>query len=326
MTAREIRVPVPGGDIAVRDHGGHGRDVLLFHSIGYNQSVWDKFAADLAADAHVVSFDLRGHGQSSADVEDPLQVIDDVGIVVEALELHCPVLVGHQFGGTVAAMAAARFPQLAEALCLIDSPVLESGRAYAELLAIMSSDSTIAMLTQRFGLGLAGADAASLSRFVDEYAEIVAADWLGTRPSPQRAVDGLRQGVLVAPDGSWLRRPTPETIYKLTTLPAEFPVLPGRELLARTEAAVWVIQPRDGDYGRGVDRIVAMAVDRPGWGVRMVEGDSHIVHKQPEVFRSVFQEFLDELAERRRRESVLVPEDGAPGFRSCNAVGLTGSP
>ncbi len=58
-----------GVDIAVYEWGpGSGSPILLAHPTGFCGQIWEPTAEILAANGHrVVSFDFRGHGDSSAD-------------------------------------------------------------------------------------------------------------------------------------------------------------------------------------------------------------------------------------------------------------------
>ena len=98
MSEQERRVVVPGGELAVFDHGGSGPDVLLVHSVCHSSPVWDDVIAALGGQARLVTVDLRGHGHSTAPAGDVDEIPADLVRVVEALELRRPVLVGHDVG------------------------------------------------------------------------------------------------------------------------------------------------------------------------------------------------------------------------------------
>jgi pimeloyl-ACP methyl ester carboxylesterase len=99
-------------DITTPDEGwlhveecGTGAPILLLHGHGASLGTFAPLAGRLAAGGHrVVAVDLRGFGRSSpvpADFEfDGL--VDDVALVLEALDLDDVILVGHSMGGAVA--------------------------------------------------------------------------------------------------------------------------------------------------------------------------------------------------------------------------------
>jgi NAD(P)-dependent dehydrogenase (short-subunit alcohol dehydrogenase family)/pimeloyl-ACP methyl ester carboxylesterase len=104
-TAREPRF-VASGDVqlAVREWGERGRPtILLVHGYPDSSHVWDATAALLAEDFHVVAYDVRGAGQSTAPrpVEDyDLEhLVADTAAVAAAVSPDKPVhLVGHDWG------------------------------------------------------------------------------------------------------------------------------------------------------------------------------------------------------------------------------------
>jgi NAD(P)-dependent dehydrogenase (short-subunit alcohol dehydrogenase family)/pimeloyl-ACP methyl ester carboxylesterase len=97
---------VASGDVqlAVREWGERGRPtILLVHGYPDSSHVWDATAARLADDFHVVAYDVRGAGQSTAPhpVEDyDLEhLVADTAAVAAAVSPDKPVhLVGHDWG------------------------------------------------------------------------------------------------------------------------------------------------------------------------------------------------------------------------------------
>lgn len=118
MTPHDFTVPVPGGTISGRDFGGPGPDVILLHSVGYSIDAWAEFAPRLAEFARVAMFDMRGHGQSDCELEDPMDMVRDIPMVAQALGMEKPLVVAHMFGGGVAAILAATDRDFMGGLCL----------------------------------------------------------------------------------------------------------------------------------------------------------------------------------------------------------------
>jgi pimeloyl-ACP methyl ester carboxylesterase len=81
--------------------------MVLLHALGEQAASWDAVVARFATRFRVVALDLRGHGESSwpGVYSFPL-MRDDVLRVLDALDLHDLVLVGHSMGGTVAYLVA----------------------------------------------------------------------------------------------------------------------------------------------------------------------------------------------------------------------------
>ncbi|MFI9767677.1 SDR family oxidoreductase [Streptomyces sp. NPDC052415] len=103
--ARERWVRTGGVELCVAELGDPGRPtVLLLHGYPDSKEVWSEVAARLADDFHVVLYDVRGHGRSTAP--QPLRggftlekLTDDFLAVVDAVSPDRPVhLVGHDWG------------------------------------------------------------------------------------------------------------------------------------------------------------------------------------------------------------------------------------
>ncbi|MEU0699141.1 SDR family oxidoreductase [Streptomyces niveus] len=103
--ARERRVRTGGIDLCVAELGDPARPtVLLVHGYPDSKEVWSHVAARLAGRFHVVLYDVRGHGGSTAPK--PLRggftlekLTDDFLAVAEAVSPRRPVhLVGHDWG------------------------------------------------------------------------------------------------------------------------------------------------------------------------------------------------------------------------------------
>ncbi|MFF2189096.1 SDR family oxidoreductase [Streptomyces sp. NPDC058155] len=103
--ARERRVRTGGIDLCVAELGDPARPtVLLVHGYPDSKEVWSQVAARLAGRFHVVLYDVRGHGGSTAPK--PLRggftlekLTDDFLAVADAVSPRRPVhLVGHDWG------------------------------------------------------------------------------------------------------------------------------------------------------------------------------------------------------------------------------------
>ncbi|GAB7102932.1 SDR family oxidoreductase [Streptomyces phaeofaciens JCM 4814] len=103
--ARERRVRTGGIELCVAELGDPGRPtVVLVHGYPDSKEVWSEVAARLAGRFHVVLYDVRGHGGSTAPK--PLRggftlekLTDDFLAVVDAVSPDRPVhLVGHDWG------------------------------------------------------------------------------------------------------------------------------------------------------------------------------------------------------------------------------------
>jgi len=131
--------------------------VLLLHGFSLDHSTWLPVAESLAAEGfRTVIPDLRGHGQSDLGSATPdlTRLVDDVALIIDALELSPVHLVGHSLGAVIALHARTNLPQ-AELLSVtsvagtersIQNPVMKLGAKF------FSSTVGIKILrTQRFG-------------------------------------------------------------------------------------------------------------------------------------------------------------------------------
>jgi len=100
---------------------------VLAHGLASNSRIWDDVAARLADRFHVVALDQRGHGLSDrpSDGFDFSKVAGDLYGLIQALDLGRSTIVGHSWGGNVALVFAATYPDLSRALVLVDGGVIE---------------------------------------------------------------------------------------------------------------------------------------------------------------------------------------------------------
>ncbi|MET9423166.1 SDR family oxidoreductase [Streptomyces sp. NPDC006540] len=108
-TARERRISTGGIELCVAELGDPTRPtVVLVHGYPDSKEVWSEVATRLAERFHVVLYDVRGHGRSTAPV--PLRggftlekLTDDFLAVADAVSPDRPVhLVGHDWGSVQA--------------------------------------------------------------------------------------------------------------------------------------------------------------------------------------------------------------------------------
>lgn len=95
----------PSGKLAVDDGGSGGLPVIFLHSFGGSVAQWSPQLHHLRKSRRAVAFDLRGHGKSDAPADNDYSIeafSNDVGVVVDALDIKRFVLVGHSLGGNAA--------------------------------------------------------------------------------------------------------------------------------------------------------------------------------------------------------------------------------
>jgi pimeloyl-ACP methyl ester carboxylesterase len=111
------RVEVNGASLYVEEHG-QGVPVVLIHGATTSHSMWDAVVPLLAPHVRVITFDFRGHGDSTHPSGAlSLRVIaDDVAALIEALELEHPFVGGWSAGGAVTVDVGMRHPSIARGL------------------------------------------------------------------------------------------------------------------------------------------------------------------------------------------------------------------
>ena len=106
--------------------GGDKPPIVLLHGLMMGGACWTPLARELEKDYDVVMPDARGHGNSSAPCQgycyDTLAA--DLLILIEALRLDSPILLGHSMGGMTAAVAASQNSKRLQGLILADPTFL----------------------------------------------------------------------------------------------------------------------------------------------------------------------------------------------------------
>lgn len=97
--------------------------VILLHGLSQTRFFWGPVVKRLPESWPLAILDQRGHGDSDVPIEAPVQFRQlgrDVGAVIEHLGWHDVVVVGHSWGGAVAATTGAMFRERTSAVVAID--------------------------------------------------------------------------------------------------------------------------------------------------------------------------------------------------------------
>ncbi len=162
---------------------GSGEPEFVFvHGGAQNAHTWDTVA--LALGRPLIAIDLPGHGHSEWRADgaySPMNLADDVAVVVAAHAPHARVVVGMSLGGLTSMELAARHPALVRSLVMVD-------------------------ITP----GVNAAKTKAITDFVDGPQDFASFDDLLSRTiehNPTRSESSLRRGILhnahQQSDGSW---------------------------------------------------------------------------------------------------------------------------
>jgi pimeloyl-ACP methyl ester carboxylesterase len=117
-------VTTPNGAIYVDDGGRGGLPVVFIHGNGADSTQWEKQLEHLRTTRRAVAIDLPGMGNSSPAANgdySPKANAAAVDAAVSSIGLKRFVVVGHSYGGAVAATYAAAHPEKVAAVIYADS-------------------------------------------------------------------------------------------------------------------------------------------------------------------------------------------------------------
>jgi pimeloyl-ACP methyl ester carboxylesterase len=108
---KQVWVKTPDGlTISAQDWGNPtGPEIVFIHGFSQSHLSWIKqVTSDLAKDFHMVTYDLRGHGNSDKPLEperykDSTAWADELQAVMDATGIKRPVLAGWSYGGRIMA-------------------------------------------------------------------------------------------------------------------------------------------------------------------------------------------------------------------------------
>ncbi len=118
MKAEHNALAFSWGRMAWQDHGADdasGPVLVCLHGTGCDAADWEPMLAALPPGVRAVCPEFCGHGHSDTPDSDftLTDLASDVCQFLDALDLPCPVLVGHSLGGMVAMDVAARSARVA---------------------------------------------------------------------------------------------------------------------------------------------------------------------------------------------------------------------
>lgn len=109
-----------------RDEGQGDPPLLLLHGWCDSSATWDSTLAAFRGEHRCIAPDMRGHGQSGRPIDHSYSLdalSGDAVAICEAAGVSRPVVIGHSFGGVLAAEIARRFPAFPRGVIVVDQPL-----------------------------------------------------------------------------------------------------------------------------------------------------------------------------------------------------------
>jgi lipase len=180
--------------------------VVCIHGVTQHGGVFAPLGEHLAGHGYaVVAVDLRGHGESGSEPPwDTNTHVQDMVETLDALEIDRVSLIGHSFGGRVAAALATSLPERIERMALLDPGLcLSPARALrsAEIDRLDWSFATVdgAVAAMRSADSIVAAPQGVIEEFVKNDVRKGADDRFRLRFCPSAAVVAWSESVLPAP-------------------------------------------------------------------------------------------------------------------------------
>ena len=136
----KINITINNLTVSYSDHGPDDAPVIIFiHGFPLNKSTWNIQVEALKENYRVIAYDIRGHGNSDAGIDEffiELFVIDLLRLM-EKLKIEKSILCGLSLGGYIALHAVLKHPDRFDGLilndtqCIADTPEIKENRCLA---------------------------------------------------------------------------------------------------------------------------------------------------------------------------------------------------
>ena len=135
-----IRISINRLTVSYNDHGPENAPVIIFiHGFPFNKSMWDDQVDFLKDNYRVVAYDIRGHGNSDAGIDDFFieLFVNDLLRFMAKLGIEKSILCGLSLGGYIALNAVLKHPDRFDGLilndtqCIEDTPEIKENRCTA---------------------------------------------------------------------------------------------------------------------------------------------------------------------------------------------------
>lgn len=252
---------------AFESTGGNGRALVLVHGLGLNRHAWQWQLPALRTRYNVITYDLHGHGNSSAPPETPSlslfaaqlqELLDHLGIAKAAVA-------GFSLGGMIARRFAMDNPDRLWALAVLHSAHTRDPAAQAAVEA---------RVNQAREQGPSATVEAALSRWFTE----------GFRAANPATMDLVRRWIIAN------RREIYAPIYKVLADGVTELVSPTPPI-----AVPALVMTADEDFGNSPDMSRAIAAEIPGARLVILPGLRHMAMAEaPDLFNAPLRSFLEQ--------------------------------
>ena len=265
----EPRTIPAGAALLSYEDVGSGDPFVLLHAGVADRRMWEQQVPVFAAGYRVISYDLRGYGNSTLP-EEPYAPHDDLRAMLDGLDISRAHILGVSMGGTVALEFAIAYPERLASLIVCGA----------------TPGGTSA--TPDIRSGWEAVDALLEAGKVDEAIELELRMWVdGPFRTPEQVDPGVRERVRemeVLAFARALAEPEPEE--RRLEPPATGRL---REIQSPT-----LILVGDLDYPQKVDVAATMAAEIAGARLAVIPGTAHVPNmEEPEVFNRLVLDFLN---------------------------------
>lgn len=247
---------------------GAGKPLVFLHGGGVDHRMWAEQFSHFKDRYQVVVYDIRGHGQSSFQENEALE-IEDLKALLDHLKLSDIQLVGLSLGAILAVDFALAYPELVDRLSLL-SP---------GLIGVQEGDSTYLAPLLKMGGFFQKGDIEGAADVVEDIT------FLGQRDRIPEGLDSMRQ---------YVRQSFIEHVNKKNhvRLPQIKEVKPAGRLAEITCPLLLMYGAEDAAYVvRNVERFKKAI---PSAEVQVVEGAAHLVNlEKPSEVNARLEKFLE---------------------------------
>ena len=242
--------------------------VVLIHGLGLNEECWQWTIPALTKSYRVLTYNLYGHGSSSAPPETPSLSLfsNQLAGLLDHCNIDRAVIGGFSLGGMIARRFAQDTPDRAQGLIILHSPHKRSGAA---------QDAILKRVDQAREMGPSSTVEAALERWFTE-------PFRAANPAMMETVRG------------WVTansKPIYHTIYRVLASGIDEIVAPDPAISCPA-----LVITGDEDYGNGPEMTHAIAAEIQGAKAVILKGLRHMaLAENPDAMNRPIRAFLDTL-------------------------------